>query len=119
LEKNLLHAMRGALPKTVDTEPIHPWRVQQVSQFNAQAPRCARPGLLVRMDQGCPVHLGQKGKTKNRSSCAGGQKSVEVPPCDGGIDALGRGEAALGRPLKSRMYQPQNDPTSVARSIDR
>jgi hypothetical protein len=32
---------------------------------------------------------------------------------------LRRGEPALGRPLKPRTYQPQNDPTSVARSIDR
>ena len=29
------------------------------------------------------------------------------------------GSPSLGRPLKPRTYQPQNDPTSVARSIGR
>jgi hypothetical protein len=55
-----------------------------------------RPGL--------PVHGGPRDKRRQRKRSFFRQR---------------RGEPALGRPLKPRTYQPQNDPTSVARSIDR
>src|SRR5258708_34407658 len=53
---------------------------------------------------GPPVHGGPRDKRRQRKRSFFRQR---------------RGEPALGRPLKPRTYQPQNDPTSVVRSIDR